>query len=216
MKKVLVKTNQHGYVDLSMEVSYTEPGDLMPRDGYDGVFEIPDDFGENQHLYRLINGELVIDNDMVIRAQREKRECESIALRRMRADELIKQTQATSIAQDAEPNDVIALSVYLPEWGERAYEAGYIVTYENQPYRCVQAHDATSNPGWNPANTPNLWAKYHATSAEYALDWAQPTGAHDAYQEDEYMAYTDGIVYRCKANDTIHGPDTLPGAWESI
>lgn len=43
-------------------------------------------------------------------------------------------------------------------------------------YRCVQSH--TSQADWTPDITPALWVR---TSTEEWPEWAQPTGAHDAY-----------------------------------
>lgn len=39
-------------------------------------------------------------------------------------------------------------------------------------------------------------------------------GAIEGGPPGEYMRWTDGQIYRCKADATVHGPDVLPGAWE--
>lgn len=100
-------------------------------------------------------------------------------------------------------------------WHEGAYTSGDVRMYEGNPYRCVQAHDSTGNPGWNPAAAPALWMQYHGTSAETARPWIAPAGAHDMYRAGEYMIWTDGAVYRCLA-DTAYNPDAYPQAWEKV
>lgn len=43
------------------------------------------------------------------------------------------------------------------------YESGDVLAYpdaEGELYECIQAH--TSQEGWEPPNTPTLWAKQNA------------------------------------------------------
>ena len=117
-------------------------------------------------------------------------------------------------APTAPADDVIADMALLMPWEPGNYAVGNVRTHGGQPWRCCQAHDSTGNDAWAPGAVPALWAPYHATSAKWARPWVQPTGAHDAYQAGEYMVWTDGQIYRCKADATVHGPDALPGSWE--
>ena len=102
----------------------------------------------------------------------------------------------------------------LPAWTPASYAAGDVRGYEGAPYRCAQAHDSTQNPAWTPPATPALWAPYHATVREFALPWQMPTGAQDAYQQGEWMIFTDGKPYRCTRDGTVWGPDQVADAWE--
>ena len=36
------------------------------------------------------------------------------------------------------------------------------------------------------------------------------------YMAGECVLWTDGAVYRCQADNTVHDPDALPGAWEDV
>lgn len=99
-------------------------------------------------------------------------------------------------------------------WKEGTYAIGDVRMHEGNPYKCVQAHDSTGNPGWNPAAAPALWMQYHGTSVETARDWIAPSGAHDMYLAGEYMIYTDGAVYKCLF-DTAYSPADYPSAWEA-
>ena len=91
---------------------------------------------------------------------------------------------------------------------------GDVRQYQGAPYKCVQAHDATGNPDWTPDAVPALWMQYHGSIAETARAWVAPTGAHDMYHAGEYMAYTDGKVYRC-LSDTAYRPGDYAAAWEA-
>lgn len=99
------------------------------------------------------------------------------------------------------------------EWMPGNYAVGDVRRYNGNLYRCAQAHDSGPNPAWTPEAAPALWAAYHGTTAETALPWAQPTGAHDMYKSGEYMIWTDGKIYRCKM-DTVYTPVEYAQAWE--
>ena len=124
--------------------------------------------------------------------------------------------EAIAAAPTADPDDVIADAALLRAWTPGDYAAGDVRVQDGYPYKCCQAHDSTDNPDWDPATNRALWVPYHATTAKWALPYAAPTGAHDAYQDGEYMVWTDGQIYRCNTDNTVWGPDTLPGAWEVV
>lgn len=134
----------------------------------------------------------------------------------MRAVGLVIARQAQRLAEDAATaaNDVIDLAPALRLWREGPHKTGEVAVYEGMPYRCVQAHDSTGNPGWAPDAAPALWSPYHATDAAHALPWQAPTGAQDAYRQGEWMVWTDGLRYQCAADSTVWGPDTRPEDWE--
>lgn len=95
-----------------------------------------------------------------------------------------------------------------------AYTLGDVRTYENQPWKCAQSHTHHGEAGWDPATSRSLWSPYHSKRFEYALPYVQPTGAHDAYNEDEWMVWVDGRYFRCTTNGTVHTPEQYPQAWE--
>ena len=99
-------------------------------------------------------------------------------------------------------------------WHEGAHAVGDVRMYEGNPYKCVQAHDSTGNPAWNPT-VASLWMQYHGTTQETARPWIAPAGAHDMYLKGEYMIWTDGTVYRC-VSDTAYSPEEFPQAWEAV
>lgn len=129
-------------------------------------------------------------------------------------DMLGRMARARIQTAEVTADEVIAMAPALPAWTPASYAAGDVCGYEGVPYRCAQAHDSTENPAWTPPATPALWAPYHATVLEFALPWQMPTGAQDAYQQGEWMIFTDGKPYRCTRDGTVWGPDQVADAWE--
>lgn len=119
-------------------------------------------------------------------------------------------------APTMEADDVIGVSAVLTPWKEGKHTAGAVVQHDGQPWRCLQDHDSTGNATWCPGIAPSLWGAYHATSAARALPYQAPTGAHDAYNEGEYMIWTDSKTYLCNADATVHDPGVLPTAWTAV
>lgn len=115
------------------------------------------------------------------------------------------------IAENTE--EVNSYTAAVREWKEGAYAVGDVRMYQGVPYKCVQGHDSTANPGWTPEATPALWMQYHGTTPESARPWIAPTGAHDMYKAGEYMIWTDGKTYKSKM-DTAYSPTDYPQAWE--
>ena len=120
------------------------------------------------------------------------------------------------IAQIAgDPSVINTMPETIRMWVQGTYAVGDVRKYGGIPYKCVQAHDSTDNPDWTPDTTAALWMQYHGTTAETARAWVTPAGAHDIYRAGEYMVYTDGKVYRCKA-DTAYSPTDYAQAWEAV
>ena len=108
--------------------------------------------------------------------------------------------------------EINAVAALIRPWKPGAYAVGDVRAEDGVPYKCVQAHDSSANPGWAPSAAPALWMQYHGTSRETARAWAAPTGAHDVYRQGEWMIYTDGLLYEC-LTDTAYSPDGAPSAW---
>lgn len=111
------------------------------------------------------------------------------------------------------PSEVNEYQAAVREWQPGVFAAGDVRQRLGAPYKCVQAHDSTANPGWTPEATPALWMQYHGTTPESARPWIAPTGAHDMYKAGEYMIWTDGKTYKAKM-DTAYSPTDYPQAWE--
>ena len=118
-----------------------------------------------------------------------------------------------SVREDAAALNKVA--VMARPWAPGAYAVGDERVYGGVPYRCVQAHDSSANPGWTPDATPALWMQYHGTTPETARPWVAPAGAHDIYRAGEYMIWTDGQMYKC-LQDTNFSPAEYAQAWEAV
>ena len=112
------------------------------------------------------------------------------------------------------PAEVNEYQAAVREWQPGAFAVGDVRQRLGVPYKCVQAHDSTANPGWTPEATPALWMQYHGTSPETARPWLAPAGAHDQYKAGEYMIWTDGKLYQC-ISDTAYSPADYAAAWKA-
>lgn len=125
-------------------------------------------------------------------------------------------TAIETVAETAgdNPDSMIRLMDMVRPWAPGPHAYNEVRKHQGKLYRCEQAHDSTGNPAWSPDQAPALWPPYHGRTAETALPWQKPTGAHDMYKAGEYMTWTDGIVYACLAN-TDFSPEEYPSAWQA-
>lgn len=99
---------------------------------------------------------------------------------------------------------------------EKAYTVGEFVTYgqndvgDPQLYKVVQAH--TSQADWTPDITPALFVAVGLDAEGYPV-WAQPTGAHDAYNAGDIVDY-NGTLYRSLIDGNVYSPEAYPAGWE--
>lgn len=104
-----------------------------------------------------------------------------------------------------------------PEWtATTAYNTGDIISYGTNPlgdpqlYKVVSAH--TSQADWTPDKTPALYDPFGLNAEGYPL-WAQPTGAHDAYNTGDIVDY-NGTLYKSVIDGNVWSPDAYPSGWE--
>ena len=136
----------------------------------------------------------------------KKQEKQLIAMRKAMDSALV------TVVEKGTTETINAVVSIMRQWTPSVYVIGDVRTENDIPYKCVQAHDSTANPTWNPSASPSLWMQYHGTSVETARNWIAPTGAHDMYKVDEYMIWTDGKIYKC-IQDTIYDPASYAQAW---
>lgn len=114
------------------------------------------------------------------------------------------------------PTQIIACDGLVEEWSPGSFERGDVRKEGGQVWKCCQTHDSTENPDWTPTSQRALWVPYHSKDPAHARPYVAPTMAEDAYQTDEVMLWTDGWIYRCKQDGTVHDPSVLPQAWEQV
>lgn len=103
------------------------------------------------------------------------------------------------------------------KWEEgKTYAVDEIVTYGNngvgdpQLYKVVQSH--TSQNGWEPTISVSLFTAIGLDESGYPV-WAQPTGAHDAYDSGDIVNY-NGTLYKSTIDGNVYSPETYPAGWE--
>jgi len=88
-----------------------------------------------------------------------------------------------------------------------------------QTWECFQAHDNAVYPDIRPESAAwfTFWRPLHGKSPETARPFVPVQGSHDMYRYDEYMIWTDGLVYRCIApSGTNFSPADYPAGWEVV
>lgn len=109
----------------------------------------------------------------------------------------------------------VACEAVFPEWEAGAYVVGDIRRFNNQVWRCCQAHDSAGQTGWEPGAAAALWAPYHTIDPAFAKDFFQPTGAQDAYQKGEVCRF-EGQVWRSLLDGNVYSPADYPAGWEVV
>ena len=98
----------------------------------------------------------------------------------------------------------------------KAYKEKEMLAYgvnsvgDPQLYRVVQAH--TSQEDWKPDTTASLYTPIGLDEDGYPI-WAQPTGAHDAYNKGDIVDY-NGTLYISTIDGNTYAPDAYPAGWE--
>ena len=120
-------------------------------------------------------------------------------------------------AQSLGDEEAMEIATVYPKYEVgKAYKEKEMITYglnnvgDPQLYRVVQAH--TSQEDWKPDTTPTLYTPIGLDEEGYPI-WAQPTGAHDAYNTGDIVDY-NGTLYKSLIDGNIYAPDAYPAGWE--
>jgi hypothetical protein len=86
-----------------------------------------------------------------------------------------------------------------------------------QTWECFQAYDNAVYPDIVPGNA--AWYTFnrllHGKTPETARPYVPVQGAHDMYQQGEFMVWTDGETYECiDPNGTAYSPGDYAAAWQ--
>ena len=136
-------------------------------------------------------------------------------MNRLQAAEQLRRALQMFAATLTEEQALEIATVY-PVWEtNHAYQVGDIISYgtnsagDPQLYKVVQAH--TSQANWTPDSTPALYDAFGLDESGYPL-WAQPSGAHDAYNQGDIVNY-NGTLYQSTINGNVWSPDVYPAGW---
>lgn len=98
------------------------------------------------------------------------------------------------------------------------YAAGERFTYgtnavgDPQLYKVVRAHTSTAE--WTPDTTQALYTPIGLNAGGYPI-WAQPTGAHDAYNAGDIVDY-NGNLYMSLIDGNVYSPEAYPQGWKLV
>lgn len=122
-------------------------------------------------------------------------------------------------AEDLPEDQAREVATVYPQYEPgRAYKAGQYITNGTDSngdpmlYKVNQAH--TSQEDWTPESNPALYTCVTMTTGGHPV-WAQPTGAHDAYNTGDVVEYK-GTLYRSKIDGNVWSPEAYPDGWEAV
>ena len=130
------------------------------------------------------------------------------------AEQFRKALQMFAMSLDDEKAMEVA-TIYDPWEIGKSYNVGEFVTYgvngvgDPQLYKVAQAHTAQAD--WNPEATPALYVAIGLDDSGYPV-WAQPTGAHDAYNTGDIVNY-NGTLYQSLIDGNVYSPEAYPAGW---
>lgn len=108
----------------------------------------------------------------------------------------------------------ISVSALWPEWSADSvsYKVDDVVQHADHLWRCEQAH--TSQESWTPDAAPSLWSQIDIAGDGVDV-WAQPTGAHNAYNVGDRVHYPTASdpIYVSTIDGNVWSPDAYPQGW---
>lgn len=137
-------------------------------------------------------------------------------MNRLQAAEQLRKALQMFAATLTDEQAMEVAAVYDPWAAGKTYAVGDFLTYgvngvgDPQLYKVVQTH--TSQADWLPDATPALYTAIGLDDSGYPV-WAQPTGAHDAYNTGDIVNY-NGTLYRSMIDGNAYSPDVYPAGWE--
>lgn len=136
-------------------------------------------------------------------------------MNRLQAAEQLRKALQIFVATLDDEQALEVATVY-PAWTVgKSYAVGDIISYGNnsvgdpQLYKVVQAH--ISQAQWTPDAVPSLYDAFGLDDSGYPI-WAQPSGAHDAYNVGDVVNY-NGTLYQSVIDGNVWSPDVYPAGW---
>ena len=137
--------------------------------------------------------------------------------REQAAQQLRKAIQLLVNSLDEET--ALEVATVYPAWKVNTYYAkGQIITYgtnsvgDPQLYKVITGH--TSQADWTPDTQAALFDAFGLDESGYPI-WAQPAGAHDAYNTGDEVNYK-GSIYRSLINGNVWAPDVYAAGWKLV
>lgn len=141
-------------------------------------------------------------------------------MNRLQAAEQFRRALQMFAASLSEEKAMEIAAVFDPYKVGKDYKGGDYFTFgvnsvgDPQLYRVNDGKDHTSQADWIPgtADTASLYTAVGLDDSGYPI-WAQPTGAHDAYNTGDIVNY-NGTLYKSVIDGNVYSPDEYPAGWE--
>ena len=109
------------------------------------------------------------------------------------------------------------VAMVYPHWeAGKTYPADAYITHgadaNGDPILYQTIQKVTAAAEFPPDATSTLYNRISIGASGHPI-WAQPTGAHDAYDDGDIVSH-GGTLYKSKINDNVWPPDTYPDGWE--
>lgn len=122
-------------------------------------------------------------------------------------------------ASDMTGTEIIAAELNIPQFDPEhdysGWPVGAPVADEGQVWTLIQPYNAAYYQG-RPSALRALWGLAHTTDPAMAKPWVDPYGTSGMYMEGECYTDNNGVIHRCKADNTVYDAAALPGAWEDV
>lgn len=140
-------------------------------------------------------------------------------MNRLLAAEQLRRALQLFTATLTEDKALEIASVY-PSWAAQTYyKTGDIISYGVNPVGDPQlykvAQDHMSQDIYPPGEgTESLYTAFGLDESGYPV-WAQPSGAHDAYNTGDVVNY-NGTLYESLIDGNVWAPDVYPAGWQEV
>lgn len=126
------------------------------------------------------------------------------------------QVFASTLSED----QALEIASVYPAWtAQTYYKTGDIISHGTNPVGDPQlykvAQDHMSQDIYPPGEgTESLYTSFGLDESGYPV-WAQPSGAHDAYNTGDVVNYK-GTLYESLVDGNVWAPDVHLSAWEEV
>lgn len=140
-------------------------------------------------------------------------------MNRLLAAEQLRRALQLFTATLTEEKALEIASVY-PSWAAQTYyKTGDIISHGTNPVGDPQlykvAKDHMSQDIYPPGEgTESLYTAFGLDESGYPV-WAQPSGAHDAYNTGDVVNY-NGTLYESLVDGNVWAPDVYEAAWKKV
>ena len=132
-----------------------------------------------------------------------------------RADALALRKEAATLTGTEIIAREHAAPAFDPQKDYSGFPVGSPVTDEEQVWLLLQPYNAAHYTG-RPSTLRALWGLAHTTDPAKAKPWVDAYGTSGMYMQGECYIDENGVIWRCKNDNTVHDAAALPTGWEQV